>query len=287
VLLLAATLLTTSAWGAIMAENFHLNRPVFDLERDAVSFVRILTDPLALLTGLPFSLTLLVLLLAHEFGHYAACRYYAVDASLPYFLPAPTIIGTFGAFIRIRSPIYSKQVLFDVGIAGPLAGFLLVVPVLAIGLAYSKVLPGIEHRSDVIFGVPLLIRIFEAAIFPGVAAGDIYLHPIARAAWAAIFSTALNLLPIGQLDGGHITYSVLGERHKLFSKLFLVSLVPLGLLLYWPWLVWAVLLLFIGLRHPPIFDAARLSPGRRRLGWAALAVFLLCFMAAPVTTTAP
>jgi membrane-associated protease RseP (regulator of RpoE activity) len=128
----------------------------------------------------------------------------------------------------------------------------------------------------------------QALIFPGVPAADIYLHPIARAAWAGLFSTAINLLPIGQLDGGHILYSVAGARHKLFSRLFVIGLVPLAVLAeYWPWLVWAVLLLFIGLRHPPIFDAARLSPGRRRLGWVALAVFLLCFMAAPVTTTAP
>jgi membrane-associated protease RseP (regulator of RpoE activity) len=278
---------TTSAWGAVIAENFHLNRS-FDLMRDWSAFVGVLQDPLALIGGLPFSLTLLLVLLAHEFGHYAACRYYSVDASLPYFLPAPTVIGTFGAFIRIRSPIYSKQVLFDIGIAGPLAGFALVLPALAIGLAWSKVVPGVERGGDVIFGTSALIRVLQALIFPGVPAADIYLHPIARAAWAGLFSTAINLLPIGQLDGGHILYSVAGARHKLFSRLFVIGLVPLAVLAeYWPWLVWAVLLLFIGLRHPPIFDAARLSPGRRRLGWVALAVFLLCFMAAPVTTTAP
>ncbi len=286
-LLLAATLITTSAWGAIMVQNFRMNRPVFDLERDAIAFTRILFDPAALVTGLPFSLTLLAMLLAHEFGHYAACRYYSVDASLPYFLPAPTVIGTFGAFIRIRSPIYSKQVLFDVGIAGPLAGFIVVLPVLAIGIAFSKVLPGVEQSGDVVFGVPPLMRLLQAAIFPGVAAADIYLHPVARAAWAGIFSTALNLLPIGQLDGGHILYSSFGERHRIFSKVFLLGLIPLGLLMYWPWLLWAGLLLALGLRHPPIFDATSLTPGRRRLGWLALAMFLLCFMAAPITTTAP
>ncbi len=270
-----------------MVQNFHLNRPVFDLERDAVAFTRILFDPAALLAGLPFSLALLAVLLAHELGHYAACRYYSVDATLPYFMPAPTIIGTFGAFIRIRSPIYSKRVLFDVGIAGPLAGFVFLLPVLAIGIAFSKVLPGIENSGDVVFGVPPLMRVLQAAIFPGVPSADIYLHPVARAAWAGMFSTALNLLPIGQLDGGHILYSFLGERHKVFSRLFIVGLVPLGLLMYWPWLVWAALLFVLGLRHPPIFDSTRLSGGRRLLGWLALAMFLLCFMPTPVTTTGP
>jgi len=286
-LLLLATLLTTSAWGAIMVENFRLNRPVVDLERDAAAFAKLLINPVALLSGLPFSLTLMTLLLAHEFGHYLACRYYSVDASLPYFMPAPTVIGTFGAFIRIRSPIYSKRVLFDVGIAGPLAGFIFLLPALAIGLAYSKVAPGVEQAGDVVFGLPPLMRLLEAAIFPGVPPADIYLHPIARAAWAAIFSTALNLLPIGQLDGGHILYAFFGERHKLFSRLFIIGLIPLGLLMYWPWLVWAVLLFFLGLRHPPIFDVSRPAGGRARLGWLALAMFLLCFMPAPVYTTAP
>lgn len=286
-LLLGATFLTTSAWGAVMAENFRLNRPVFNLEHDAAVFARALLDPAALLMGLPFSLTLMTLLLAHEFGHYMACRHYSVDASLPYFLPAPTVIGTFGAFIRIRSPIYSKRVLFDIGIAGPLTGFIFLLPALGIGLAYSKVLPGVEQAGDVVFGLPPLIRLLQAVIFPGVPPEHIYLHPIARAAWAGIFSTALNLLPIGQLDGGHILYSFFGERHKLLSRLFVAGLIPLGLLLYWPWLVWAVLLFILGLRHPPIFDTTRPGGHRTRLGWLALAMFLLCFMPTPVYTTAP
>jgi membrane-associated protease RseP (regulator of RpoE activity) len=235
--------------------------------------------------GLPFSLTLLGVLMAHEFGHYLACRYYRVNASLPYFIPAPTFIGTFGAFIRIRSPIYSKQVLFDVGIAGPLAGFVCVLPALAIGLAYSKVLPGIAGRGDLVFGVPPLLWLLEKAIFPGVAAADIYLHPVARAAWVGVFATALNLLPIGQLDGGHIVYSFIGERHRVFSKIFIAALLPLGFL-YWPWFLWALVLFVLGRRHPSIFDSSRLSPGRRRLGYLALVIFLLCFMAAPLANAA-
>lgn len=266
--------------GARMVENFRLNRPTFDVEDLAVLW-RAWSHPSLLLAGLPFSLTLMAILLAHEFGHYLACRYYRVDASLPYFIPAPTLIGTFGAFIRIRSPIYSKQVLFDIGIAGPLAGFALVLPALAIGLAFSKVLPGIAHRGEFVFGVPPLLWLMEKAIFPGVPVSDIYLHPAARAAWWGLFATALNLLPIGQLDGGHILYSFVGERHKLLSRIFVFALVPMGLL-YWPWLLWAALLLIFGLRHPLIFDTTELGAGRKRLGWLALAIFLLCFMAIPI-----
>ena len=196
--------------------------------------------PGRLLRGLPFSLTLMTILLAHEFGHYLACVYYRVDASLPYFLPSPTLIGTFGAFIRIRSPIYSKRVLFDIGIAGPLAGFVFLLPALAIGLAFSKVIPGIAHQGSVQFGTPPVQWLLEQAIFPGVAPGDIYLHPVARAAWVGVFATALNLLPIGQLDGGHILYALVGERHKLVSKVVIALLVPLGIFFWWagssgPW----------------------------------------------------
>ena len=286
--LLFLTLVTTTAIGARLVANFRANLPAFDLERDFSAILAMWSHPLMLLTGLPFSLTLLTILLAHEFGHYFTCRYYRVDASLPYFIPFPSFIGTLGAFIRIRSPIYSRQVLFDIGIAGPLAGFVFLVPALGIGLAYSKILPGIANRGDLIMGVPVLIKLLDKCVFPGVAPADIYLHPVARAAWVGIFATALNLLPIGQLDGGHILYSFVGDRHKLLSKIFVAALLPLGLFThYWGWLLWAVVLYIFCLRHPSIFDTARLSQGRRWLGYLALAIFVLCFMLAPVRDPAP
>ncbi len=284
-LLLFLTLLTTTTIGACLVANFRDNLPAFDLERDIGLIMAMWSHPVTLLAGLPFSLTLLAILLAHEFGHYLACRYYHVDASLPYFIPFPSFIGTLGAFIRIRSPIYSRQVLFDIGIAGPLAGFVFLLPALGIGLAYSKIIPGIANRGDFIIGVPLLVRLLDAAVFPGVSPADIYLHPIARAAWVGIFATALNLLPIGQLDGGHILYSFVGNRHKLLSKIFVVALLPLGFK-YWPWFLWAVLLYIFCLRHPSIFDPSRLSPGRRWLGYMALVIFVLCFMTAPLLDSA-
>ena len=284
-LMFALTLLSTTIVGARMQHNFSSNLPFFDLERDLAAFGLWWGHPALLLQGLPFSLTLLAILLAHEFGHYLACMYYRVDASLPYFLPAPTFTGTLGAFIRIRAPIYSKRVLFDVGVAGPIAGFIFLLPALAIGLAFSKIIPGVAHQGAFTFGTPALLWLLERAVFPGVATADIYLHPVARAAWIGILATALNLLPIGQLDGGHILYSMVGERHKLLSRVFAAMLVPIGIVFWSGWLVWAVLLLLFGMRHPAIYDPAEISSGRRKLAWLSLVIFLLCFTLSPIAYT--
>ncbi|MCW5978927.1 MAG: site-2 protease family protein [Bryobacteraceae bacterium] len=282
VLLFAITLITTTAVGARMAHNFEYNLPAFT-EDDLSIMAQFLRHPMELLRGLPFSLTLLAILMAHEMGHYLACQYYRVNATLPFFLPAPTLIGTLGAFIRIRSPIYTRKALFDVGIAGPLAGFVALLPALAIGLAYSRIIPGIADRGELIFGAPALQRLLEAAIFPGVSSSDIALHPIARAAWVGMLATALNLLPIGQLDGGHILYSFVGRRHKALSFVFVAALIPIGLLSgSYGWLVWAAVLFILGMRHPSIQDRSDLGTGRRKLGALALAIFLLCFTLAPV-----
>ena len=281
-LLFAATLLTTTAVGAAMQMDFDRNLP-FDVERAfslyfSAAFWR---HPAALLQGLPFSLTLLTILLAHEFGHYLAAVYHRVDASLPYFLPSP-LLGTFGAFIRVRSPIYTKRALFDIGVSGPIAGFVFVLPALSIGLAFSKVIPGIAHHGMLIFGIPGLQRAMEWMVFPGTPAADIYLHPVARAAWVGMFTTALNLLPIGQLDGGHILYSFFPERHKLVSRIVAALLLPLAYF-WWVWALWAVAMLWLGKYHPMIVDTAEMSPSRKKLGWLAVVIFLLCFMFAPVT----
>jgi hypothetical protein len=284
-LLFVLTLVSTTLVGARMQENFNRNLPFFDFERDMATFASWWHHPSLLLAGLPFSLTLLAILLAHEFGHYLACVYYRVDASLPYFLPAPTFTGTLGAFIRIRAPIFSKRVLFDVGVAGPIAGFVFLLPALAIGLAFSKLLPGIAHLGALTFGTPPLLWLLEQAVFPGVPTADIYLHPVARAAWIGILATALNLLPIGQLDGGHILYSIAGDRHKLLSRIFTALLVPIGIFFWQGWLVWAVLLLFFGMRHPAIYDPSPLGDGRRKLAWLSLIIFLLSFTVAPIAYT--
>jgi membrane-associated protease RseP (regulator of RpoE activity) len=278
-LLFFLTLLTATVTGAAMQADFEQNRP-FDLENSFPLYTEMWTNPGILLSGLPFSLTLLAILLAHEFGHYLAALYHRVDASLPYFMPSP-FLGTFGAFIRVRSPIYSKRVLFDIGVSGPLAGFVFLLPALSVGLAFSKVIPNIAHQGTIHFGAPGLEWLLAQAIFPGVALADIYLHPIARAAWVGMFATAMNLLPIGQLDGGHILYSFFPRRHGTVSKVICVLLMPLGKL-WLGWLVWALVLLWLGRRHPVIHDPTTMTAGRRTLGWIALIVFLLCFTFEPI-----
>jgi membrane-associated protease RseP (regulator of RpoE activity) len=283
-LLFGLTFVTTTIVGVVLTLGFESNRPI-DLDQYVSVFAVIGARPLVMLQGLAFSVTLMSILLAHELGHYFACLYYGIDASLPYFLPFPSPIGTLGAFIRIRSPIYTRRALFDVGIAGPLAGFVMLLPAMAIGLAYSKVIPGIAERGELIFGVPAIQRALEWVMFPGVRAADIYLHPVARAAWVGTLATALNLLPIGQLDGGHILYSVAGNRHKLVSWIFLLLLVALGIWLWHGWLVWAVLL-FFGRRHPSIIDPEMLGAGRKQLAWLTLIIFLLCFTPAPLRENA-
>ena len=279
-LLLLATLLSTTVVGAGMARSFARNVPI-DFGDSLNGYLRFWHEPSYLLPGLPFSLTLLAILLAHEFGHFLTARYYLVDASLPYFIPFPSLIGTMGAFIRIRSAIPSKRVLFDIGIAGPLAGFVALVSPLIAGVALSKVVPGIGQSGELVFGTPLALRLMEWIRFPGVPLQDIYLHPVARAAWAGLLATALNLLPIGQLDGGHILYSFFPRRHGMVSKAMCILLIPLGKL-WIGWLLWAVVLLWLGRRHPVIHDPTEMTEGRRKLGWIALVIFLLCFAFEPI-----
>jgi membrane-associated protease RseP (regulator of RpoE activity) len=281
VLLFAMTLFATCVVGAGMQRDFDRNLP-FSIENAIEGFFTISDHPSALAAGLPFALTLLTILLAHEFGHYCAALYYGVDASLPYFLPSP-VFGTFGAFIRIRSPIYSKRALFDIGIAGPLAGFIALIPALGVGIAFSKVIPGIAAQGSITFGTPALLWLAQQAVFPGVPASDIYLHPIARAAWVGLFATALNLLPIGQLDGGHILYALWSRRHRAISLAAIALLAPLYH--YWPgWLLWAAILFLLRKHHPVIYDAAPAGGSRLRLGLVALAIFALSFTVAPVVS---
>jgi membrane-associated protease RseP (regulator of RpoE activity) len=281
-LLFVLTLCSTTLVGVVLTASFQANRPL-NFDQYLNVFATLQARPLLLLDGLAFSITLMTILLAHELGHYFACRYYGIDASLPYFLPFPSPIGTLGAFIRIRSPIYTRQALFDVGIAGPLAGFAVLLPALVIGIGESKVIPGIAERGDLIFGVPAIERIFEWIIFPHARSADILLHPVARAAWVGTLATALNLLPIGQLDGGHILYAFAGRRHKALSRIFVLALVPLGYFAHSPsWWFWAALLFFFALRHPVIYDITKLDKNRVVLGLVALAIFLLTFTLAPL-----
>jgi membrane-associated protease RseP (regulator of RpoE activity) len=277
-LLLLLTLITTTVVGAGLSRSFAEGRP-FDFDIDLQGYAAMWKDPGFLLQGLPFSLTLLTILMAHEMGHYLTARYYGVDASLPFFIPAPTLIGTLGAFIRIRSAILSKRVLFDIGIGGPLAGFAVLVGA-----------PGIAAHGELIFGTPLILRVFEWVQFPHVASADIYLHPVARAAWVGVLATALNLLPIGQLDGGHILYAFVGERTRKLSRVFVAALAALGFYQLftteykagYTWLIWSVILLFVAMRHPTIIDPTPVGRGRAWLAVVALLILILSFTPVPV-----
>lgn len=281
-LLLLLTVLSTTVVGAGLARNFATNR-LFDFDLGFEGYVRMWHNPAYLLDGLPFSLTLLTILLAHEMGHYLAARYYYVDATLPFFIPFPNFIGTFGAFIRIRSAILSRRILFDIGIGGPLAGFMMLILPLIIGVSLSRVSPNIGARGELVFGTPLIVRFFEWAILHA-RPEDVYLHPVGRAAWVGLLATALNLLPIGQLDGGHILYSFIGEWTRVLSRTFIGVLVLMGFFFAWSWFFWAGFLFFFGLRHPVIIDPAPLSRTRRWLGLAALIILILSFTPTPIRT---
>jgi membrane-associated protease RseP (regulator of RpoE activity) len=279
--LFLASLVTSCAAGARLAANFASGRPAVQIPSSLTGVLFPVRSLAELSEGVPFAVTLLAILLAHEMGHYLVCRYYRLNASLPYFLPAPGVIGTFGALIRIRSTIYSRRVLFDVAVAGPLAGFAVLLPFLAAGLSLSKVVPGIAQQGDFAFGTPLLFSLAESLMFPGVPSSDIYLHPMARAAWVGVFATALNLLPIGQLDGGHILYALFGEHHRRISLAAIAVLILLSFL-YWPWRLWAAPLFFLGRKHPFIFDETRLDPKRKGVAALALLIFVISFMPAPL-----
>jgi membrane-associated protease RseP (regulator of RpoE activity) len=276
-------LLTVATTTLVGAEHFRAFSIDFGARRaDPVSWGMILN-------GLWYSASILAILGAHEFGHYYACRYYRVDASLPYFLPAPLpLTGTLGAFIRIRQTIPGKRELFDIGIAGPIAGFLVAVPVLLLGMSLSRVTPLPPDTSGFVeLGEPLLFKAIAYLFYGTPPEGySINMHPMAFAAWFGLLATALNLFPIGQLDGGHISYAVLG-RGSTFVTLATVA-VLIGLtFVSSSWLVWTVLtvvmLVTFGPRHPRTIDEdVPLDRPRLWLAAAAAVMFVMCFTPAPI-----
>ena len=229
---------------------------------------------------------LLSILLAHEMGHYVFCRIYRVDATLPYFIPFPfTLVGTLGAFIRIRGPIPHRRALFDIGIGGPLAGFAVCLPVLALGLFEARVVPDTPNPYTISLGEPLLFH-WTAVWLRGLTAGQtLSIGPLGMAAWFGLFVTALNMMPIGQLDGGHVTYSLLREKAHLVSRIG--SWVCVGLIYFGPsWIVWAILLRVLGRRHPPTWDdGIRLGRGRVAVGVLGFVIFALCFTPTPIVVS--
>ena len=249
-----------------------------------------LLDPRVIGLGFLYALALMTILGGHELGHFVTCRRYGIEATYPFFLPGPPFLGTFGAFIRIKSPVYLKRQIFDVGANGPLTGFALALPALVIGLAFSKAAPLPASPDAISFGEPLLFRALSALFFPRVAEGSsLILHPVGFAGWVGLLVTAINLMPIGQLDGGHVAYAILGRRAAALSRLMMLFLAAMGLFFHLTWLVLAVVILVfelrsrMGLRHPPVLDEdAPLGRKRIVLSFVILLIFVLSFIPDPV-----
>jgi membrane-associated protease RseP (regulator of RpoE activity) len=240
----------------------------------------------ALSHGLPFSLTLLGILLAHESGHYLMCRFYGVDASLPYFVPAPPHIfwfGTFGAFIRIRARFPDRRSLFDIGAGGPWAGFVVALVALIIGLRLSSIGAVPPPGAGIEFGDSILTKLLARLVLHA-DSDTIYLHPVALAGWFGLFVTALNLLPVGQLDGGHVLYAAMGRRTWLLPVAVIAVLLWLGVYFWQGWIIWAMIgSLMLRNGHPPtIDDDTPLDPRRRLAALASVVLLVLTFVPEPL-----
>jgi membrane-associated protease RseP (regulator of RpoE activity) len=277
-LLLLGTVFTTLVVGARLEFNFLHDLPPFLAGNENLPFFPLkwaLQVPSRLLLGIPFSATLLTILLAHEMGHYLFCRYYSINATLPFFIPAPTLIGTLGAVIRIKAPIRSRKALFDIGIAGPIAGFVVAVATLMFALMLSKPLAASARGSDLRLGFPAIFYLAQdllRVISPqhataGLPLTRIYFHPTAIAAWVGMFATALNLLPSGQLDGGHVVYALAPRLHRLISWITIAILMALG---WWNYVWWFWAMLLVGMNvlawrqqqapEYPLLPSNRLTP---------------------------
>jgi len=270
-----------------------------------------------IISALSFSFALLFILGSHEMGHYYYGKKYGVDITPPYFIPAPPFIspiGTFGAFIKIKSPISTKRALFDIGIAGPFAGIIATVPVLIIGIKLSTIVEMSEHAAEggLVLGTPLIMSLFSDIFYGPIPQGyDLFLHPVAFAGWVGLFVTALNLIPSGQLDGGHIVYALFSKKyHRYVSRVMIALLIVFGIgtkilleigndllgngfnwltqgvpvIEGWPgWILWAVLLILMGAKHPPtMYEETDLDMKRKVLGLISLLIFIGSFTPAPI-----
>jgi membrane-associated protease RseP (regulator of RpoE activity) len=276
VILFLVTVLTTLMVGAIGPMNW-VNPIVF------------LLHPQLLIQGVPFAFTLLAILGVHEFGHYLTARWYGASVSLPYFIPAPPPFpfGTLGAIIRMRSPAHDRNSLFDIAVAGPLAGLVVAVPALLLGLTWSRVGMVLPEHTGLTFGDSLLMRFLTWLVFGRIPAGmDVFVHPVALAGWVGLFVTALNLFPVGQLDGGRIAYALFGPWHRQVSIATFVGLMALGAVFHsGNWIVFAMLiLLLMGFHHPPpLDDLTPVSRGRHVLGVVCLILLVLLIPPVPIS----
>lgn len=234
--------------------------------------------------GLPYSISIMSILLAHEMGHYFMSRKYGIPSTLPYFIPFPlSPFGTFGAIIKMKGVIINKKALFDIGVAGPISGFIVAVPFIVLGIRLSDIQSISGNASFIQLGDPLLFKIVQQLLVGEIPAGqDIVLHPFAYAGWVGLFVTALNLLPVGQLDGGHIIYAVFGDKSRwiFFGTIAILAIIAV---FYNPgWLMLVIILIIFGMRHPKPLDTETELDGKRKLiAFIILIIFLLSFTPAP------
>ncbi len=289
--LLVITALTTTTLGAVWSIAVRTDATTSLLPWLSAATVRaVWTDASLLITGLSFSLPAMAILLTHELGHLFACRHYRIKASLPYFLPLPMGLGTLGAFIRIRQRMRTRRQVFDIGLAGPFAGFIVLLPFLVIGAARSSyaAVQSVAEPTGVSLLVPGLsplmqwtLTAFHGPLPPGQV---VDLHPFALAAWVGLLVTCLNLLPIGQLDGGHALYALSPRRYPVMTRILWGGLLIAGF--WWPgWWVWAALTAVMRLRHPPVVDPRQgIGSARHLVALLAALLFLLCWMPVPIST---
>jgi membrane-associated protease RseP (regulator of RpoE activity) len=287
--LLAVSVVTTASTGALLMQNFRLGEPPLVSEGDMFPLFWIWKHPSLLGSGWSFSLALLAILLSHEAGHFIFCRRHGIQASWPYVLPAPTLSGTAGAVIRIHSRIPSRRALIEVGIAGPIAGYAVALLTTVIGLLLSKPagagspLPLVQFRHPLTTG---LLDWVLRACFPAVPPlNNMLPHPVLIASWVGLFVTSLNLIPAGQLDGGHILYAVSERWHRAFTWIVPVILLVMGFTLWTGWVLWGLILLLPAMRHPRVPYLPLMPYNYRWLCLVALAILLLTFLPAPFAGT--
>lgn len=280
-LLLAVTLFSTTVVGMRYMANFQAGLAPIQSDDDILPYAWAFAHPRAAASGLPFSLTLLAILLTHEMGHYLAARAYKIRATLPFVIPAPSLSGTAGAIIRLRGRVTSRAALLAIGALGPVSGFLVAVAAAITGLRLSHaatfVPPGMVQ-----FHLPLLLKGLGAWIHPETVIAPLVWHPVLVAAWAGLLITSLNLVPAGQFDGGHVLYAFAPRAHRWFTWGTFAVLLYLGVTCWMGWMLWAGLLLLPGMRHPRIEDAAPLGWKLACLGPACLAILVLCVTPRPV-----
>ncbi|MBI5049854.1 MAG: site-2 protease family protein [Nitrospirae bacterium] len=240
-------------------------------------------NPEKIYLGLPFSVSIMTILLTHELSHYFMSRRHNVSVTLPYFIPAPSMIGTFGAIIKMKPPIFDRRSLIDIGSAGPLGGFVMAVIASVIGLYYSETIQITTLKGGVSLGDSILFSLLAKIIFNLDPENyDILLHPIAFAGWIGLFITSINLLPVGQLDGGHIAYALFGEKQVWIARFIIILLFILGLTYWEGWIMWALLLLIIGHKHPPVvYPEIQLDRKRRLTGILSFLIFIVTFIPVP------